>query len=206
MQAKQIIAFDIDDVLAETHENTRLWTNKMAGSAFTKEDFQQPGEYWGYYLRIWAEHGLSDILKQENYEEAMAQDLATVPLMAGASFAISELQKKFKIILITSRAPVLEGPTREWVNEHFADYDIELYFASNPNHGQLSERKTKGELCKELGASILIDDNPEHCQSALDAGIEPVLFGEYGWHQTIPEGVTRCKDWPAVLEYLDGRQ
>jgi glycerol uptake facilitator-like aquaporin len=55
----------------------------------------------------------------------------------------------------------------------------------------------------KLGASWLIDDNPEHCLSAIAHGIETVLFGEYGWHFNAPEHLTRCKDWRAVLEYFD---
>jgi hypothetical protein len=53
---------------------------------------------------------------------------------------------------------------------------------------------------------LLIDDNEEHIQSALDQGLDTILFGEYGWQHGAPQGTVVCKDWPAVLEYLSGRQ
>jgi hypothetical protein len=62
---------------------------------------------------------------------------------------------------------------------------------------------TKGQICKKLGASYLIDDNVGHCEKAIEEGVSAVLFGEYGWHGDAPDKLVRCKDWPAVLEYFD---
>ena len=71
----------------------------------------------------------------------------------------------------------------------------------SPRYG--TGKKTKGELCQELNVSWLIDDNPEHCLSAVDAGVEAILFGEYGWHHEAPMHLTRCKDWPSVVDYFN---
>jgi hypothetical protein len=49
----------------------------------------------------------------------------------------------------------------------------------------------------------MIDDNPGHCKAVMDEGIKAILFGVYGWHEDIPSGVVECKDWPAVLEYIN---
>lgn len=59
---------------------------------------------------------------------------------------------------------------------------------------------------KELIASD-IDDQLKHCQAAASLGIKAVLLGDYPWNRTekLPSGVTRCKDWPAVLEYFNER-
>jgi len=47
----------------------------------------------------------------------------------------------------------------------------------------------------------------EDCTLAHEAGVQALLFGEYGWNMTqaIPESVVRVKDWQAVKEYFDGR-
>lgn len=196
---KPTIAIDIDDVIADTNEAMRAWTNSKSNKELTATDFNIKGDYWGYYERVWAMHDLT--LQFDDFQSEMIADQIDVPVLAGASFAIEELQKRFHIVLITSRYPELEPTTRRWMQAHLRG-DIKLYFAKNDKK---NSGRSKGELCKELGAFLLIDDNVEHVQSAVDGGIEAILFGTYGWQPRLPEGVTRCADWPAVLEYLNAR-
>jgi uncharacterized HAD superfamily protein len=200
---KPIIAVDIDDVLGDSTEAVRLWGNAKAGVELTREDYKIEGTYWQYYEQVWKAKDVHESLSYEDTQAGMITGEIPIPLMAGASFAISELQKK---LLITARETIFEEITQKWVDEHFEGQDIELYFAMNPKHQPSMNRKTKGELCRDLGAFILIDDNVENCESALEAGVEAILFGNYGWQVSVPEKAIRCKDWPAVLEYFDGRQ
>ena len=44
------------------------------------------------------------------------------------------------------------------------DGDIELYFSEA---GIETSSMTKGQICKEIGATWFIDDVPKHCESAL---------------------------------------
>jgi hypothetical protein len=55
-----------------------------------------------------------------------------------------------------------------------------------------------------LGATYIIEDMPGHAFECAEAGIKTVLFGDYPWNKAdkLPAGVTRCSDWPAVLEYF----
>ncbi len=196
----QTIAIDIDDVIAESTNALRLLVNERTGADLTREHYMVEGEYRGYYSRVWQEHGLSDKISFEQVAAEMAIDQSHVPLLPGASFAVHELSKRFHIILITARDPIWEKETRRWFKDHFAQDDIEVYFIG---YHKTDTSKTKGQLCRDLGASLLIDDNPEHCQSVIDEGIKAILFGEYGWHTTIPKEAIICKDWPAVMEYIN---
>ena len=204
-QLRQTIAIDIDDVLADTTDALRLWSNELSGSNLTEEHFKEEGEYWGYYERVWDQHNISDVLRYADFHSALIRDEIAIPLLPGAEFAINELRKRFDIILITSRSGDLEGVTRSWLKDNFGNHGIKLYFAKNNRYSTESEKKSKGQLCKELGASLLIDDSVQHCESALAEDIDVILFGEYGWQKPIPEDLRVCKDWPAVLEYLNGR-
>lgn len=195
-----VIAIDIDDVIAETHWSTRTWANQVSGLELDEAAYKVPGDYWGYYERVWETHGVHDVLKHDDLIQAIIDDQIKVPLLAGASFAIKQLQKFHKVILITSRYQSLKTVTRTWVSEHIGK-DIEIYFAKN-NH---NDQKTKGEICIEHGASLLIDDNIGHCLDAMNHGIDAILFGEYGWQHAAPASLLRCPDWPAVLEYVNGR-
>jgi len=199
---RTVIGIDIDDVLADTHLTTRLWANKVSGVELTDEHYSGVGDYWGYYERIWEAHDLQDVLNHDDFETDIAEDRVSIPLLAGASFAVKELQKKYKVVLITSRYIGLEDITRRWIAEHFDD-QLEIYFAKNDRSDQTA--KSKGELSIELGVSYLIDDSVGHCTSALEHGIQAILFGDKGWQHSVPDGIVRCADWPAVLEYFDGR-
>lgn len=195
------IAIDIDDVIADTNEAMRLWGNQVSGVELSPEHYKVEGEYWSYYERIWATHNIDDRLNFDDFESELIEDQTHVPLVASAAFAVKELRTRYSVVLLTSRNPALEDGTRRWLKEHIAD-DIELFFAKNV---RMNIGKSKGELCKEMGVSLLIDDNIDHCQSAIENGVEAILFGTYGWQTATPEGALNCKDWPAVLEYLDGR-
>jgi len=199
---RQTIAIDIDDVLAASTEAIRLSINNKLGINLQPEHYKVAGEYWGYYEKIFEEHGIEDTGLVQDFHTAIVDDTVIINPIEDAISSIGKLTKKYKIIFITARETAMEKTTRKWFNTHFGSSDIELYFSNNRID---AEYKKKGELCVELGASILIDDHPGHCQSAIDSGVEAILFGDYGWHTEVPEGAIRCKDWESVLKYLDGR-
>ena len=128
-------------------------------------------------------------------------DQSQVPLLAGAMFAVHELSKRFRVIFITARPPEWEDATRRWFKHHQVGEDVELYFAGNHYD---ATAQSKGKLAAKLGAELLIDDNVSNCQSALDEGLQTILFGDYGWQGSVPEGMIKCRDWSEVLEHLDG--
>lgn len=200
MTAKQTVSIDIDDVIADSTEAMRLLVNERTGAILTREDyFNVGGEYWGYYERVWREHGLHDQVSFKDLSAEMAVDQSHVPLLPGAEFAVHELLKQFNVVFVTSRDASWESATRRWLSEQFQHDEPQVYFAE---HHKDVRAKTKGQLCKELGAVLHIDDNVAHCQSVLDEGIAAILFGSYGWQTDIPSGLTCCKDWPEVLEQV----
>ncbi len=194
---KPIIAIDIDDVIADSTETLRVRVNKRTGAQLGPEHYKVPNQgYWGYYERIWKSHGID--INYSDLEKEMEEDQSHVPLLAGAAFALGELSKKYQWIIITSRPHTWEPKTKEWLKTQLGDIFVSIHFTEKDD-----EKKSKGQLCKELGAEWLIDDNIEHCQSAKNEGIKAVLFGDYGWHHEAPADLVKCKDWPALLEYLN---
>ncbi|MDB5183806.1 MAG: uncharacterized protein JWO07_487 [Candidatus Saccharibacteria bacterium] len=196
---KQLIAIDIDDVIADSTESIRQLVNSRFGVDLTEAHYSVRGQYSGYYTRIWQEHGLSDRFSYSDLEDEMVIDQSHVPILEGAREAIYKLSTDYHIVLITSRDPNWEKATRRWFKEHFGIDDLNIYFTGNYHTGV---KKDKGELCRELGVSLLIDDNPDHCLSALKHGVRAILFGDYGWHVDVPQDLVRCRNWSMVLEYL----
>jgi 5'(3')-deoxyribonucleotidase len=198
---KPIIAVDIDDVIPESTEAFRKVVNAHAGFDLRPEHYKIEGSYWGYYDQVWKTHGVAELVDRDQLMHQMHVDQSHVPLLPGSAYAIGRLQQNFTIVLVTARDPKWQGATSNWLSEQFGTSVPALYFSEA--HRGVEGSKTKGEICRELGAQWMIDDNPGHCQTVLDCGVTAILFGEYGWHIDIPVGTVRCKDWQVVLEYLD---
>lgn len=199
------IAIDIDDTIAESTEAYRKRVNDKFGINLQPEHYRKNygGAYWNYYEQVWLEHGVRDLIDVDGLHHEMNFDQSHIPLLPGAEFAISQLKKKYDIVLVTARDPVWEVATRAWLTSQFGDDTPELYFSESHRR---DGAKTKGQICKEIGASWLIDDNVQHCQSAQDEGIGAILFGRYGWHYEIPDSIINCQDWQSVLEYFEHEQ
>jgi len=197
--SKPVIAIDIDDVIADSTNAYRLKINEAVGVSLSAEHYAVSGEYWGYYKMVWERHGIKERVPVKELEAAMHHDQSHIPLIEGARAALNKLSAKYDLVIITARDPAWQKATEKWVRDTLGDKFINVHFAGNKHdHKSL----TKGQLCREVGARWLIDDNPGHCQSALDEGINTILFGSYGWHVEVPEAAIRCKGWAEVLEYL----
>lgn len=197
---KKIIALDIDDVLANTSDALRIWGNECTNKSLTAEDYRIVAEYWGYYIAIWESHGIGH-LKHSDFDAIMVESQSHIGVIEGADFALKQLSEWFHVVLVTCRHPNLERSTREWFAPYLGN-DIELYFAKAGHH-ELST-KTKGEICEEVGAWLLIDDSVSNIQSARDHSVDGILFGNYGWQSETPSDVMRLERWTEILEYLDG--
>lgn len=196
MSDRKVIAVDVDDVIADSTESLRLLVNRRTGKELTKDHYKIVGDYWGYYERVWRDHSLE--VDFESLNEEMVYDQSHVPILAGAALALGELSKKYDLVIVTSRDPAWEKATCVWLEKNCPGIFKQVLFTRRKH----ADAKTKGDLCLELNASWLIDDNPEHCESAREKGVGAILFGEYGWHHSAPADLSLCRDWPAVLEHF----
>ncbi|MEO5691180.1 MAG: hypothetical protein ABIQ64_03265 [Candidatus Saccharimonadales bacterium] len=196
---RPLIAIDIDDTLADSTELIRLNVNNRYNVSISKEAYRSEGEYWGYYERVWAEHGIADLTLENFFDDEMVSEIMEVPLLPSALFAIKVLHKTFDIVLITSRRKERAAQTKKWVETSFGGITIDVHFSEAHKD---ESKMTKGQICTALGARYLIDDNVGHCESAINEGVTPLLFGEYGWQGSAPDTLFRCRDWPSVLDYF----
>ncbi len=198
---KKIIAVDIDDVLADSTDLIRLTTNKNTGLDLKEHHYAVPGPYWSYYEHVLTTNGITDKEQQKALVEDWISQHSKAAPVKGAIDALRALSQQYRIILITARDPKIRTDTEQWLKEHFDGLYEDLHVIGN--FKVVDKPRSKGEVCQEIGATWLIDDNPEHCLSALAHGVHTVLFGDYGWHFDAPEHLVRCKDWPAVLEFFN---
>ncbi len=188
------IAVDVDDVLAAHVPAFIAFSNEYYGTNLTVEDYT---EHWA---DIW--HVERDEIERRASEFHVPETLLRFQKDNSADVVLSTLAKNYDLAIVTARREHTLNATHEWLDTHFYGVFKEVHFVPiwEPNN-----TVTKADICKNIGASYLIDDLARHCNLAAENGIKSLLFGDYSWNrkeELIP-GVTRVKDWPAVLEYFN---
>ena len=202
--SKPVIAVDIDDVLSSQVDVLIAFSNERYGTNLSHADFMIPGEYWGYYERVW---GLGKDLGAERFQTFLREKYPLrQQIEEKAIRAITALKKSHRLDLVTSRGADYYEPTLEWLEKHAPGLFEGVHFV-DLWAGETGLKTTKAKICKEIGAGYLIDDNAEHCNLAAEAGVSALLFGEFGWnlHHKLHPRVVRIADWEEVLEYFDAR-
>lgn len=199
---KPIIAVDIDDVLAANAEGFVAFSNQRWGTNLGPDD----------YTEHWAEVWQIDMAEtNKRAEELHASGVIASYLHFDEAVPVLEsLAKNYELLAITSRRISIEKLTREWLSRHYANLFKDVLFAGIFDAPVSLERLsyTKANLFASNNVDYVIDDQLKHCRAASELGVPAILFGNYPWNQSsaLPAGVTRCKDWPAVLEYFNGRR
>ncbi|HKU19235.1 MAG TPA: hypothetical protein VJP80_08315 [Candidatus Saccharimonadales bacterium] len=202
MKKRQTIAVDIDDVLARSAEGFAAFSNQQWGGTMTADQYTEEWAVaWGVDLdealrRAEEIHELDVFGRYAYFEEA-------VPVLRG-------LKKKFNLVAATSRRAIIRSGTDAWLQRHFPDIFRAVHYAgmwdSNKDVAH-KLKQTKAELCKEIGADYLIDDQLKHCLAVADAGVTSLLFGDYSWNRQsiLPKNVIRVHTWQQVKEYFDAQ-
>ena len=197
---KKVVAIDIDDVVADTVGAIVHNLSLMSGKEITDEHFKHPGEYWGYYEDLIKRLGLGEEFNYETVVSAIEKNSHLIYPVDGAQEALSRMMEKVDVVFITARHFDRETETKKWVEKYFGVPEKFVHVIGNNFAGPL---RPKGEVCLEIGADWLIDDNPEHCLSAIEYGLNAILFGDYGWHFNAPDHLHRAKTWKEVEQFLD---
>ncbi len=103
----------------------------------------------------------------------MVEDQSHVQPHQGARETLAELRRHYRLVVVTGRQISWKPATLRWLDMYFPGVFSAVAFTTDTE----DEPKTKGQLCTELGAGWLIEDNVEHAESALAEGIRVILFG-----------------------------
>ncbi len=189
---KQIVAVDIDDVLAPSAVNLVAFSNKRWGTSLTIDDYD---EHWGSMWKLGY-----DETKRRAVEWHASGEIGKYQPDEHACSVLESLKDQYAFVIITSRRSITAPETLEWIEYFYRGVFQEVRFAGfyDNKHGHTL---TKAELCQDVGANYLIDDQLKHCLAASEVGITALLYGDYKWNcleEPLPQGVKRVKDWPAV--------
>jgi 5'(3')-deoxyribonucleotidase len=188
MPRRLVIAVDCDDVLIETTLFLVRDYNNKFNTNVNLEDAHKPNNPdWGTDDNGLILDRLSEIQNSKEYAE--------IKPIAEAINAIHRLVKDNELHLITARDGSVEVATMAMLDRYFSGCFISVE--------HVGKARSKGEVCRQIKADILIDDNILHLLSALDYGMPSggaLHFGNYLWNQLGDpiEGVIECHNWEAV--------
>ncbi len=183
-----VIAVDCDDVLVATTPFFISAYNARYGTSIALKDAHN------YSYKSW---GANPELQMQRLDELTFTDeyKALGPTEDEAE-TLNRLSDYHALHLITARKPEEEGLTQAMIDRDLPDVFESLDFVGWTG--------SKGEVCKRIGADILIDDSVRHLRDALTWGLpkgHAILFGEYPWNEVDEgalKGIRRCKTWKEV--------
>lgn len=198
---RQTIAVDCDDVIANINDAIREFVNETYGETHTAEEYKVTGSYKRYWDRIW---GTSDGESSDRFVEFVASGrMAKLEQVPGAIKVLTGLKQNFKLVMMTARGAAEADYTHKWLETNAPGLFDDVTFMHLWDRGD--KKTTKAEICQEIGADYLIDDNYDHCRIAAECGVCSLLFGDYGWNRGLKriDNMTKVNDWDEVKRFFD---
>ena len=180
-----VIAVDCDDVLVSTSPYFVDTYNNTYGTSATLEYAHSPDpSVWGASDEVVLERW-SGIKRTDGYK-GLSPDPDEVKVLRN-------LAKIHELHLVTARKEEEREFTQTMLDKHLDGVFTSMEF--------VGWEGSKGDICRELRADVLIDDNFRHLVSARDCGVSGLLwFGDYPWQtedlSDMP--IVRCRDWREV--------
>ena len=186
------IAIDIDEVVVEF---VRGYIRILARKGI-KADYDKTNTY-----NLWEAYSITreDSIKyaEEFYE---SESFENIELVEGAKDAINSLEKKNELFFLTSRPASIKDKTHQFIKKHFPNSNINLVFAGDFHK---DNGKTKAEICRELGISIIVEDNKNYALECAKSGIQVFLIAKpWNVDSESHENIKKVNSWSEILDNI----
>lgn len=187
-----IIGFDFDDVLVDTNTALQQFHNRRYGTSLTRADVitYSLDFLWGCSHKEMTRR-IDEFFDSPEHEMILP--------VRGALEAVRELQSKSTIVVITSRALSKAPRTRACVMRHFPSLADSMHFARSDAHRE--GEKTKGQLCRELGVQVFVDD-ATHLAEGVAPFVNKSLLFDAPWNRRAVlcrPNMRRVHSWNEIL-------
>lgn len=190
---KPVVAVDFDDVVANFnlsythHHNT-----------FHKEPIMTFEGIYTYDMTELYGVPIEELVHRVRYFCHNHHDEIT-PIASRDS--LLELSRQFDPHVVTSRCESLRDITSDWLKQNELDLFQELHF-TNGFGSTFPHKRSKTEVCRKIGATVLIEDGPENALDVADGGIRVFLF-DRPWNRDVEHhNITRVHSWSQIIELL----
>ncbi|KAG4190189.1 hypothetical protein ERO13_A07G017900v2 [Gossypium hirsutum] len=202
LRNKITVAVDVDEAVLGNFVSA---LNKFIADRYSLK--RSVSEYHVYeFFKIWnCSRQEADIRVHEFFKSSyFKKGIHPIP---GAQRALHRLSRFCDLSVVTSRQNVIKDHTMEWLEKYYPGLFQEMHFG---NHFALhGKSRPKSEICRLLGAKILIDDNPRYAVECAQVGIRVLLFdyeNSYPWCKTESIDkhplVTRVNNWEEAEQQI----
>ena len=188
------IGIDFDDVVANFSDALREFHNARYGTNIVRE------EHYTFNLEVLWGCTMEQMIERVDEFYHSPEHEVLLPI-EGAVEGLKELGARHTLAMITSRPAYVRGYTLDWISRYIPDVFSEMHFLGHYTGGT-HPRKSKGDVCRDISARLLIDDALHNAVSVAAEGI-PVLLLDAPWNQgKLPPLVTRVSGWDEVRKIL----
>lgn len=200
MTKAPVLAVDFDNVLFDFNRHFVEFHNREYGTSLRYEDVDDHANFHRFY-----DCPREELARRVSQFDA-TQDYSQLLPIEGAVEATRELAEIYDLHIITARQEHGRSTVSPWLDTFFGKgVFTELHFANAyiTDHTIKVKTRSKGELCRSIGAVGLVEDAPEHADSAVQAGV-PVLLKDKPWNQQVTphELIERFSHWLQVDSIL----
>ncbi|XP_057505890.1 uncharacterized protein LOC130789186 [Actinidia eriantha] len=198
---KIVVAVDVDEVLG----NFISALNRFIADRYSLN--HSLSEYHVYeFFKIWnCSRDEADIRVHEFFKTSYFK--TGIHPIPGARQALQKLSRFCNLSVVTSRQNAIKDHTINWIEKHYPGLFQEIHFG---NHFALEgQPRPKSDICRSLGAKVLIDDNPRYAIECAEVGIRVLLFdyeNSYPWCKidSVDQHplVTKVNSWEDVEHQL----
>ena len=198
-----VIACDIDEVLFPYLSGYVKYYNRVHGTELAVTDFHS-------YNFTQVHGGTVEYISDLVYAFHDEPEFAEIEPITGALEAVDRLQQIGELHFVTARQEVIAGKTHDWIKKHFGIEKDRIHLGNHwsKDTDVVTLKRTKSEMCRAIGAEVLIDDAPSYATECAEAGMKVFLFdldGEYKWNKPTPihENITRVHSWPETVRRIE---
>jgi uncharacterized HAD superfamily protein len=173
------IAIDIDNVIAHTFRDLVRHFNEFMGKKHGVQEVvdimrQDKIKMLGYWFQTWRKKLLTQVTPIE-----------------GAIETIREWHPLHEIRLITSRLPLFNRQTKEWLKFHGIPFQ------------ELHHAKEKTKFKKARGFDVFLEDNLAECEILADHCKKVFIFDQ-PWNQKadLKNNIIRVKNWQELRKHF----
>ncbi|KAK9846065.1 hypothetical protein WJX84_005117 [Apatococcus fuscideae] len=191
------VAVDVDEVLARFLPSLNRFVRERYGIVYAISDYSVYE-----FHKIWRcdQDTARNIVHEFFNSRHFTHGIRPIP---GAYHSLQRLRHSCDLVVVTSRQNAIQDATRAWLDQHFPQTFRDVFFG---NHfAKEGASRSKSEICREVGASVLVDDNPGYAVDCAAAGLQVLLYDwrlSYPWNRPCAAldhpHIHRVADWDAV--------
>lgn len=195
---KKVIAIDLDEVLAETIDQLLKYYNySFKWKSITKEDVID------YNLWKLDRYGISisDAKRMFFWFLFFSRKGWRIKPVKFSRAGIKKLKEKwYELYIVTARPSltIFKRRTKHWVNKYFKWVFKWIKYSDY----MMRNQKKKSDICKQIGAEIIIEDNLDNAVECAKNWIKAYLIDK-PWNQwfdpKIHKGVTKVNSWKEIV-------